>query len=307
MVNDTEKKTTNEELVARIRAEEDPYIRSRLIGDLYQQNQGLIAKCANHFRGYEESDDLMQEGYFGLMIALDMWDPEKGASFATYAFKWIQNSMRRYIHDSGTLIRIPSGQRERIFRYQQTLKDLRKSFNRDPTPGELARALDLSENAIENIKRDAQLLSLRSLSEPIGEDISLEEATPDPDDPISDMIDEDNREELSRLLWAIVDELGEQESSVIRLRYREGLTWEECGARLDRKPGQLKRIEKKCIRTMRQPRYKRQLEPYLEERLSELAYNATGLSSFRRTGMSAEERTLILLDKIREHIEMSKY
>jgi RNA polymerase sigma-32 factor len=49
--------------------------------------------------------DIVQEGYLGLLKALDLFDPTKGASFPTYSAIWILARIRRYIAKNRTLVK----------------------------------------------------------------------------------------------------------------------------------------------------------------------------------------------------------
>ena len=73
---------TNEELVIRIQNHID---EADNMLQLWQQNTGLIATIAKKYSGYEDFDDLMQEGYIGLCNAVTAYNLEEGARFSTYA------------------------------------------------------------------------------------------------------------------------------------------------------------------------------------------------------------------------------
>lgn len=89
---------------------------------LVVHNIRLVAKVAfeKRFRGMLEADDLVQMGLIGLMRAADIFDPEWGTRFSTYAVWWIRQAITRGIADHSTLIRIPVHMREHISKYKRT-------------------------------------------------------------------------------------------------------------------------------------------------------------------------------------------
>lgn len=286
---------SNEELVAKIRAGEDV---EKNVERLYFQNEGLIGKIASHYIGYCEIEDLKQEGYFGLMTALELWSPDGGASFSTYAFQWIRQTMRRYVDNCGALVRLPTHTIDRIYKYKQAVESFNQSFMRNPSSRELAFYMGVSPSEVEKIKRDAQCLNPKSTDETLGEDesLTLGETISDEKDEIEDVLERVQREELSLLLWSLVDNLEKRESEVLRKRYKEGLTLRNCGEDLGISVEGVRQIESKAMRKMRKSSVRKQLEPYLDERAVSVAYSSTGLGTFRRTWTSAPERAVLYLE-----------
>ncbi|MCI9458529.1 MAG: sigma-70 family RNA polymerase sigma factor [Oscillospiraceae bacterium] len=85
---------SNEELCALAKGG-DTEARNRLL----ETNLSFIRQQANKIYGQSGSgcldvDDLIQEGCFGLMEAIDRFDPERGTKFLTYAVWWIRKFMR---------------------------------------------------------------------------------------------------------------------------------------------------------------------------------------------------------------------
>ena len=291
---------TNEQLVAKIQNGEN---KRENIERLYLQNKGLIAKIASRYKGIEDFDDLFQEGYFGLVTAAELWSPDGGANFSTYAFQWIRSSMQRYIDNYNSTIRVPIHQRERILQYQAIIEDFHLSFDRDPSPLELGVMLKISPEQVRKLKKDALVLNMRSTSEALTEDgeITLEDSIPDERDEIEDLLDDMDRKRLSSLLWSLVDELSEKESSIIKMRYIEGLTLRDIGDRFGITQEGARRHEAKALRKLRKTSVREQLRPYIEERTIARAYQSTGLESFRRTWSSAPEIAVFLKMELEEN------
>ena len=58
---------------------------------------------------YLNEEDLLQEGFIGLLFAARRFDPERGLRFGTYARWWVRAQMSRAIESTGRLVRLPGG------------------------------------------------------------------------------------------------------------------------------------------------------------------------------------------------------
>jgi RNA polymerase sigma factor (sigma-70 family) len=75
---------------------------------LVAHNLRLIVKIASSYGGKGLSvDDLIQEGVFGFMYAIDRYDPNKNVKLGTYATWWIKQKITRALSNKARLIRLP--------------------------------------------------------------------------------------------------------------------------------------------------------------------------------------------------------
>ena len=83
----------------------DVYARNLLI----ERNLPLIQKIATKSISSEvlSNSDLVQEGIFGLVIAIEKFNPSLGFKFATYASWWIKQSMFKAISEQSYAYNIP--------------------------------------------------------------------------------------------------------------------------------------------------------------------------------------------------------
>lgn len=96
-------------------------------------------------RGLDFSD-LFQEGYFGLVAAVDKFSESEGAHFQSYAATWIRQRITRAIADQGRLIRIPIHMQEKLARLREAEQEHENEliFDENGLDDDFAQALDLA-------------------------------------------------------------------------------------------------------------------------------------------------------------------
>jgi RNA polymerase primary sigma factor len=216
------------ELAARIRCG-DAAARDWMI----RANLRFVIKIA---REYEHLGlpllDLINEGNIGLMLAVDRFDPRKGARLATYAVLWIRQSIRRALASQGKTIRMPVYAVDQIYHLGRAEMRLREELGRDATESELAAELGLSSDRIGELRIAA--IRPASLDAPLGDGDSSR---------LADVVADENaelpglnldKEDSFELLHEVLPKLPPREATIIRLRFGlEGgveKTLEEIGA-----------------------------------------------------------------------------
>ena len=120
-------------------------------------NLRLVVHWARRYqdRGVDMAD-LVQEGSFGLMRAVDKFDWERGFRFSTYATWWIRQALQRAVQQHGRTIRIPLEVGEHIQRLELTKAQLATTLGRTPTEAELDEATGMTADeryALEDVAR----------------------------------------------------------------------------------------------------------------------------------------------------------
>ncbi len=256
--------TTEEEaqLADRIAAG-DEAARDRLI----TANMRLVVSIAKHYGGRGMPLlDLIQEGYSGLIKAVEKFDHTKGYKFSTYATWWIRQSITRSIADQARTIRIPVHMVERISRVKKMQTKLLHDRGEEPSVDELAKELNLPVEKVQEVMRIAQ--DTVSLEAPVGEeeDSNLGDFIPDEDAPapIDTAMKAVFKDELNKAL----DTLPEREREVLKFRYGVGYdrahTLEEVGRQFRVTRERIRQIEAKALRKLRQQSKSKALRAFLE-------------------------------------------
>jgi RNA polymerase primary sigma factor len=161
----SQKNRTNEQLVADIRMGYDVSENMEL---LYEQNLNLIRKIIKPYVHCIEQEDAEQEAFFGLREAVYRFEPLEDVAFMTYAKFWILQSVRRYIDQCGSCVRIPSYFRQQMHKYKKTLTEIEQTEGRTPNDSEMADRLNTTVDTIQAVR--VYLQGVSSLDSPVSAD-----------------------------------------------------------------------------------------------------------------------------------------
>jgi RNA polymerase sigma-B factor len=116
--------------------------------------RSLCSRAARKFlRSGNERGDLEQVAAIGLIKAADRFDPTLGAPFAAYAWSLILGELMHYVRDNERTVRAPRRLRELERRWSIAERELCIELGREPSDGEVAAALNLTERQTDEIRR----------------------------------------------------------------------------------------------------------------------------------------------------------
>lgn len=284
---------SNEQLVIRIKAGID--VADNML-QLWLQNQGYITSIAKRLQGYEDKEDLMQQGYIGLCNAVDGYNPDEGVLFLTYAGFWIRQSMQRYIEDCGSVVRISVHCRNRIREYEKFCRTFELYYGRKPTDGEIQLYLGISKEKLKDIRKAAQMSNIGSMDVHVGndEECSMYDLLPGEESPEDGIIEKLQQEQLRDTLWNVVDDLPGQQSAVIRMRYQDGKTLKEAGDAVGLTVEQARQQQNKALRELRG---NRELWALRYGDTYNRALKGNGVANFNRTWTSSTEYAALKLSE----------
>jgi RNA polymerase sigma-B factor len=139
---------------------------SGLRDDLVMQHALLVEKLARRYATYGEPvEDLIQEGYIGLIKAVDQFDPDKAVKFTTYATHIIAGEIRHYLRDLGTLIKEPAWLQELRYRVNRARDGLTQKLGRPPSIDEIASSMNLDLAEVAGVLKAGNVFYVESLDE----------------------------------------------------------------------------------------------------------------------------------------------
>jgi RNA polymerase primary sigma factor len=233
---------------------------------LITANSRLVISVAKKYMGRGVPFlDLIQEGNIGLIRAAKKFDYRRGHKFSTYATWWIRQAVTRAIADQGRTIRVPVHMGDQINKLLRVQHQLTQRLGRDPSVEELAVALEVTPQKVENMIQVAR------------RPLSLETPTDDEEDSVlGDFIEDDEFPApddtatynlLREHLDSVLDGLPPREVRILQLRYGlldgQAYTLEEVGRKMGVTRERVRQIEAQALSRLRHPAIRRKLREYL--------------------------------------------
>ena len=219
--------------------------RQELIVMYLPQVKYQVGRIKMYLPDFIEESDLESYGVIGLIDAIYKFDHKKGIKFSTYASKRIRGEMIDYLR---RLDWLPHSVRREGRKLKNAVDQFTSKYGRRPSVNELARALNMSEEKIDNL--DSLLYSSQwfSLHELFGDSHMLEFIRDEGDNQPEAIYQRKRSEEL---LAEAIDNLNDTERLVISLYYYEGLTQKEIAEIMDLSPARVSQLHKKAIYRLR--------------------------------------------------------
>jgi len=196
-----------------------------------------------------DNDDLMSAGIFGLMDAIDAFDPARGVKFETYCAPRIRGAI---LDELRSMDWVPRLVRSRATQLERTSRQLEWSLGRAPTRREIADRLKLSPLEFAKLLRDATAVTQVSLSRRYGETDSSKEVCE-----IDVVEDRRGRSPVAEILRKDLKELVTRgltraERLILILYYYEEMTMKEIGMTLDLSESRVSQMHSSILKRLRE-------------------------------------------------------
>lgn len=193
-------------------------------------------------------EDLVQYGFYGLIEAVERYDPMQGAKFETYAAKRINGAImdqiRNYGRANGGLSR---SNVKKLKMVEASVRKLEQKHKRNPTHQEIAEDLQITIDEYYKLLADINQMAPVSLDDFVGSDqnISVGEVVKiDKNDTPEDIF---MASERSQMLAKAIDELEEKEKIIFILYYYEKMTLGEIGDYLNLSESRISQLHKASL------------------------------------------------------------
>jgi RNA polymerase sigma-32 factor len=190
---------------------------SNALEQLVRANVRLAAKIAHKYkRAGIDVEDLIAEGIGGIIHSVNKYQPEKGASFTSFASNWIRARIQEYVQNNCTTIRVGTRTAKQLY---ASLPRLRREYGEALTTDIIAQELNLKPSDVASTLAYMSKRTLdinhkpnadgRALSEVIGDsDLSIEQRA----------IEQEHRAIVSKLCNDFIATLNERDSYIYKHR-----------------------------------------------------------------------------------------
>jgi RNA polymerase sigma factor FliA len=242
---------SEDELWSRYKDKREPAVRDAFIRQYSPLVKYVAGKVAASMPNTVEFDDLVGYGVFGLLDAIEKFDPDKNVKFKTYAVTRIRGAIFDELRSTDW---VPRSVRQKTKEIEEAVVSLEAKLGRPASDQEIASSLGVSEDEFLKTMLKISSTSVLSLNDVwySGDEtdkISIGESIESPSSMNPDATVE--REEVKRVIVQAINELPEKEKKVLVLYYYEDLTLKEIGQVLEVTESRVSQLHTKAILRLR--------------------------------------------------------
>uniref|UniRef100_A0A2P2L9Y4 RNA polymerase sigma factor n=1 Tax=Rhizophora mucronata TaxID=61149 RepID=A0A2P2L9Y4_RHIMU len=187
-------------------------------GKLIYANLRMVVHIAKQYQGRGLSlQDLLQEGSMGLMKSVGKFKPQAGCRFATYAYWWVRQGVRKALFRHSRTIRLPENVYTLLGRVLEAKRSCAQEGDCNPTKENLARRVGITVNKLEKLLYMTRLPLSMQQTVWMDQDITFQEITADTEIEIPDI--SVGKQLMRKHVRGLLNILNPKESRIIRLRY----------------------------------------------------------------------------------------
>jgi RNA polymerase sigma factor for flagellar operon FliA len=240
------------ELWSDYKADGAPDARERLIIHYAPLVKFVAGRVAAGLPQSIEQSDLVSYGIFGLIDAIDKFDPGRGFKFETYAIARIKGAI---IDELRSIDWVPRSVRAKARSIERAISKLENELKRSPEDAEVAAELDMTEGELAGVLSQISFTGLVALDDLLaasGSDRTTGTTVADTiSDGAHDPVQAFEVDEMKHLLADAINRMPDRERLVLTLYYYEGLTLAEIGEVLGVTESRVCQIHTKAILQLR--------------------------------------------------------
>ncbi len=227
--------------------------RERLIIHYSPLVKFVAGRVASGLPQNVEQTDLVSYGIFGLIDAIDKFEPERGFKFETYAIARIKGAI---IDELRSIDWVPRSVRAKARAVERAYSELENELLRNPNDGEVAAKLGMTEDELGAMLSQISFTGLVALDELIGGGGNGDRGGSSTlGDTISDRqhdpVEAFEVDEMKHLLADLINRMPDRERLVLTLYYYEALTLAEIGQVLGVTESRVCQIHTKAVLQLR--------------------------------------------------------
>jgi RNA polymerase primary sigma factor len=223
---------------------------------IIEHNMRLVCSIARKYSNKGvDFEDLVQEGVFGLIRAIEKFDYTKGYKFSTYATWWIQQAVKQSINRTSRIIRLPSHVIEKYQIIKKAREEFMKKFDMEISYEELSKQIDMSIPKIQYYERVMQCTY--SL------DFVMQNGDGGKDDSVVNYYIYDEKAQFEKqiasdmektMLMGLIEKLDQKEQDVLKYKYQLeeiDMSVDEFCSQYGIEKAKIKQIEKTALKKLR--------------------------------------------------------
>jgi len=223
----------------------DPIARDRIIVHYSPLVKFVAGRVGAGLPNSVDPGDLVSAGVFGLIDAVERFDPERGVKFETFAVPRIRGAVFDGLR---SLDWVPRSVRSRAREVEGAFQELEGKLGRAPTDDELSTHLKLTGPEFRKWLASIASTTVGPLDRALVAGTEPRALTGDVPDSPAMMVEES---EVRRLVRVELRRLPEREKLVLSLYYDEGLTLAEIGVVLGVTESRVSQIHTKAVLHLR--------------------------------------------------------
>jgi RNA polymerase sigma factor for flagellar operon FliA len=224
------------ELWREYRATGSPELRNRLVLQYAPLVKYVAGRVRSGLPQTVDAADLVSEGVFGLIDAIDKFDLDRGLEFQTYAVPRIKGAMIDALRAQDW---VPRSVRDKIRAIEKATTTLQARLDRVPSEAEIATEMGISAHALRDLYAKVSYTSVSAT-----EDLVVVDEAPAPGDAMED-------DAVRAVLLRHVRELRERDQVIVALYYYEGFTLAEIGRVLGVTESRVSQLHTRAVLALR--------------------------------------------------------